>query len=323
VPISLGPITTSSANHLERFTEPGSAGGDAPHGAGAVSGGPAIGDFASLLKCPTAKRVEATRTPLSSTEASDAIARAFESLTGIPLDGPAKSILTAQWAHETGHGASMYNFNFGGIKGVGPSGLTVSQRTKEGYGANEHRITDQFRAYNTIEEGATDYAKLLLTRYGDAVNAARAGDPQGFVRGLRQKGYFTGDPTAYERSITTIANQLSQYGPDNLAPQSVGKSPRNVFQSEHLASAQPIHVQDRALWSQLQGTMALMVPPQPAALLQAGDERANASLADDFGGISAVRALSMADEIARSTIELARVDADRDKTGPVATRRSG
>ena len=111
-----------------------------------------------------------------------------------------------------GNGASMYNYNFGGIKGMGPGGLSVSQRTKEGFGASERTITDRFRAYRTAEEGATDYVKLLTQRFPEAVQSAQAGDPAGFVSGLKQRGYFTGDAGAYTRSVSSLTAQAMSNG---------------------------------------------------------------------------------------------------------------
>ena len=174
--------------------------------------------FDALLSARTAKAavtpaiVPPTRTRLDGTQAADALRAAFTNVTGQPPSEHTVAILTAQWAHETGNGASMYNYNFGGIKGMGPSGLSVSQRTKEGFGATEHTITDRFRAYRTAEEGATDYVKLLTQRFPEAIKAAQNGDPAGFVTGLKQRGYFTGDASVYTRSVTSLTAQAMNKG---------------------------------------------------------------------------------------------------------------
>jgi hypothetical protein len=156
--------------------------------------------------------VPPVRTRLDGTQASDALRAAWTRVTGQPPSEHTVAILTAQWAHETGNGASMYNYNFGGIKGMGPSGLSVSQRTKEGFGATERTISDRFRAYRTAEEGATDYVKLLTQRFPEAVQSAQAGDAAGFVSGLKQRGYFTGDAGAYTRSVTSLTAQAMSNG---------------------------------------------------------------------------------------------------------------
>jgi hypothetical protein len=152
--------------------------------------------------------VNAVKTPVTPEQARALIADALEHVTGEKPTPESVAILTAQWAHETGRGASMYNYNFAGIKGTGPSGLTVAQRTREGWGATERTIVDNFRAYQTAEEGARDYVGLLKARFPAALDAAKQGDPGGTVRALKQAGYFTGDEGAYTRSVTKIAKEL-------------------------------------------------------------------------------------------------------------------
>ena len=158
--------------------------------------------------------VRATRTELSGSQAADALRGAWTKVHGEAPGQKTLAILTAQWAHETGRGASMLNYNFGGIKGTGPSGLSAEYRTREGWGPTERRIVDRFRAYRTAEEGAVDYVQLLSTRYGAAVQAAKEGDSAGFVRGLKARGYFTGNEQAYVRSVTRLANDAMTHGFD-------------------------------------------------------------------------------------------------------------
>jgi hypothetical protein len=153
--------------------------------------------------------VAPVRTAITTEQASALIAGAFEQVTGEKPSTETVAVMTAQWAHETGRGASMFNYNFAGIKGTGPSGLTVAQRTREGWGASERTITDNFRAYRTAEEGALDYVKLLSTRFPRAFEAAKTGDPAATVRALKQERYFTGDEVAYTRSVTRIAREIA------------------------------------------------------------------------------------------------------------------
>lgn len=168
--------------------------------------------FNALLAVKTraaaaATLVAPTRTRLDGTQAAAALRSAWTNVTGQPPSQQTVAVLTAQWAHETGNGASMYNYNFGGIKGASPDGFSVSQRTHEGFGATERAITDRFRAYRTAEDGATDYVKLLVHHFPEAAESATKGDPVGFVQGLKQRGYFTGDPTAYTRSVSSLTAQ--------------------------------------------------------------------------------------------------------------------
>lgn len=180
--------------------------------------------LADAAKTERAGVVAAVRTPITAEQARSLIAGALERMTGEPPSKEQVAILTAQWAHETGRGASMYNYNFAGIKGTSPEGLSVMQRTREGYGATERTITDGFRAYRTAEEGADDYVALLQRRFPAALEASKAGDPAGCVRALKQAGYFTGDEVAYTRSVTQMARELA---PDSLdfAPPSLPSLP--------------------------------------------------------------------------------------------------
>lgn len=175
-----------------------------------VAGRRTLGEGA---KSARAGVVAPVRTPLTPEQAGGLIAGALERQTGEPPSKETVAILTAQWAHETGRGASMFNYNFAGIKGTSPAGLSVMQRTREGYGASERTITDGFRAYRTAEEGADDYVSLLKRRFPAALDAAQAGDPAGCVRALKQAGYFTGDEVAYTRSVTQMARE---FAPDSL-----------------------------------------------------------------------------------------------------------
>ena len=74
---------------------------------------------------------------------------------------------------ETGSGRSMYNNNFGGIKGQGPSGQSVAMRTREREGDSERKITDKFRAYDTPAEGASKVAPLTPARRRPSTSAPR------------------------------------------------------------------------------------------------------------------------------------------------------
>lgn len=169
-------------------------------------------EFAQKLRAAEGQAVAATRTRLSVAEAGAALESAWSARFGAPPPAEAVAILTAQWSHETGGGSSMFNYNFGGIKGTGPSGLHVTQRTREGYGAHEVTIRDRFRAYQTAHEGAVDYVSLLERKYPKALGAAEQGDPARFVEELHSGGYFTGDKSAYTRSVSTKAAALLREG---------------------------------------------------------------------------------------------------------------
>jgi hypothetical protein len=161
-------------------------------------------------------RVAPSRTPLSGTQASEALRRAYMRVTGEEPSQGTLAILTSHWALETGQGQSMYNYNFAGIKGKGPEGMTAVMNTREGYGANTTHIRDGFRAYSSAEDGAADYIALLQRRYGGALDAAKNEQPGQFVEQLKAKGYFTGDPELYAKGVTQLANRAMAHGFDAL-----------------------------------------------------------------------------------------------------------
>jgi len=169
--------------------------------------------------------VEAQRTPLTGTEAAKRLARAYRRELGHQPSAETLAVLTAHWAHETNQGAAMYNYNFGGIKGVGPSGAYANHRTREGKGLREQRKTARFRAYTKATEGAIDYVSLLQRLYGRALEAAARGDVAGFVNGLRQGGYFSGDEDIYLQKVAAFVVLSKEWGFDALGPS--GISPKH------------------------------------------------------------------------------------------------
>lgn len=274
--------------------------------------------FASALASEGVRWTEAKRTPLTAEQAMTAIAAAFEAQTGRALSSSGRALLTAQWAHETGHGTSMFNYNFGGIKGAGPNGLSVAQRTREGFGSSERTITDGFRAYDSAEQGAQDYVRLLLSRYGSAVEAAEQGDAGAFVRSLRTKGYFTGDPSAYQRSIACIARQLTgeESCADGVNPDRLAAGTRGLGLDLGTFPA-TMHGTPRS-----EGRLVeLMQAPVPAGLIAASfDYGSIRSPLSDVDQVGAAAALDMADQITRAALRIAQEDKEQGST--VETRTS-
>jgi hypothetical protein len=165
--------------------------------------------------------VEARRTPISGTLAAKSLERAYRRLVGRRPGRETIVLLTAHWAHETNQGASMFNYNFGGIKGIGPDGSYVLERTREGSGRSERRKKHRFRAYPDATEGALDYLSLLQRLYGPALDAAALGDVDGFVKSLKQGGYFSGDEHVYLVKMMAFINAAEQWGYDALGPSGI------------------------------------------------------------------------------------------------------
>ncbi len=187
--------------------------------------------FADALKRKSQPReVAIQRTPMTGEQAADALRAGWTKIYGSPPNRDTLAVLLAQWSHETGSGQSMYNYNFGGIKGSSPEGLTMRCRTREGHGANERTIRDNFRAYRTAADGAEDYLRLLDRRYGSAMDSARAGAPVSFVKNLKRGGYFTGSEAAYIKSVSSMTESIRSKGYNavgvaNAAPQTLSDQP--------------------------------------------------------------------------------------------------
>lgn len=216
-PQTLGALGLHSGGQdTNRATARQAVGGQTylPSTSGKTPGGLTAGQLANAANARRAGKgtkqaiqmVAPKRTPMKGEDAASALRTAWTNRFGTPPSERTVAILTAQWAHETANGKKMNNYNFGGIKGTGPSGLSASYKTREGWGATEIKITDRFRAYTGPEEGASDYISLLARRYPEATNAAAMGDATGFVSGLKQRRYFTGNEVAYTKRV----NQLAQ-----------------------------------------------------------------------------------------------------------------
>lgn len=154
------------------------------------------------------------KTPLAPSEIRAALATAYRSIHGEAIPERMLDVLSAQACTETAHGASMYNFNFGGIKGTSPEGFTAKLRTREVFDGEEVTIRDGFRAYSSATEGAKDYLNLLERRFPTALDAARSGDVDGFVTRLKAGRYFTADAGQYAASLRGIV----QGGFDDSGP---------------------------------------------------------------------------------------------------------
>jgi len=166
---------------------------------------------------PISSTVPPKLTPISGSEAARALRRAW---TKTMQRAPSKDVvlvLTAHWAHETHGGRSMFNFNFGGIKGKGPDGLSCVREAHEGSGYHVRALLDRFRVYRDAKEGAEDYLSLLMRKYPAAVEAAERGDVTDFVGALKRGGYFTGSEADYARSLSELVIRAYEQGFDTLS----------------------------------------------------------------------------------------------------------
>ncbi len=157
-------------------------------------------------------------TPMRPEEAAQHLSDAWEAVLGKPPPDKALALLWAQWALETGRGRWMVDFNFAGVKGTAPRGGSAVWWTSEGPDDDARRVRSRFRAYRSAEEGARDYVRMLKRRYPLAIRAARRGDAKGFVQALARRGYFTSEPDAYCRALSSLSHQFLDDDFDGLPP---------------------------------------------------------------------------------------------------------
>lgn len=134
-----------------------------------------------------------------------------------PSDG-VLAILCAQWAHETGRGNHMFNFNFAGIKATRASnsnwdGASVyllageAGRTGDTHGT----VYRNFRAYGSAIQGAQDYLGVLMRVHGEAIRrVVESPDPSRYVQDLVRSHYVdtgNGSGEGYIRSVASLSRE--------------------------------------------------------------------------------------------------------------------
>lgn len=195
-----------------------------------------------------AREVEPTRTPVTRTEIRAALARAHQEMTGHAATPALLDTLTAQASLETAGGAKMYNYNFGGIKGQGPSGLTAKCRTFEVEGGKQVHIRDGFRAYTSLDEGAKDYLGLMRGQFKSALAKAETGDVRGFAHELHEAHYYTASEADYAAALGAPAASGGSRGSPPTAslgpPRGLGPPPDPLIPSEMLSASQLTRILD-------------------------------------------------------------------------------
>ena len=176
---------------------------------------------------PSPVQVAPERTPSTPTELRTALARAHKRVTGKEATSATLDILTAQVCHETARGEKMYNFNFGGIKGAGPTGKTAACMTRECLDSGDVRIKQNFRAYDSLEQGAVDYLSMMKSRFSSAMSQAERGDVNGFAHALKESHYYTAPEAEYASSLRSLAGKTGAN--PSTTPSSYVPSDPNAF----------------------------------------------------------------------------------------------
>lgn len=180
-----------------------------------------------------ARVVEPKRTAVSIADIRGALTRAHRSLYGREPSPAMLDTLTAQVSHETGRGEQMYNYNFGGIKGKGPTGATAACMTSEVLAQGEVRLRQNFRAYDSLDQGAIDYVAFMHGRYNGALAKAEVGDLDGYAHALKQSGYYTASESDYAAALRAHAGIAAKH-PGKTDPASFASDPSTFSNSFEL-----------------------------------------------------------------------------------------
>jgi hypothetical protein len=160
-----------------------------------------------------AREVAAKKTVTAPAEVRAALAKAHQEVTGEPASNGLLDILTAHVSLETAGGTRMFNYNFGGIKGRSPAGETARYMTHEVLANGEKKAMSQpFRAYSTLQEGAADYLQVMRSRFPEALEQARGGDPAAFASALKRRGYYTASEESYTSAIKRLTGDSTSTG---------------------------------------------------------------------------------------------------------------
>lgn len=146
-----------------------------------------------------------TKTPKEFLERYEKMATDSSKQTGI-----SKDLILAQLALESGWGEHINQNNIGNIKpGAGWKGnrqtlMTTEYDPKKGYS----KLNQEFRAYNTPEEGFKDYASFLISnaRYKPVIGIE---DPYKAAEVMAKTGYAT-DPQ-YAEKLKNIITKIKEY----------------------------------------------------------------------------------------------------------------
>ena len=129
--------------------------------------------------------------------------------TGVPARFiAAQAALESNWGRNEIRGADgAPSHNLFGIKATrGWRGKTVETLTTEYANAAAAKTSAKFRAYASDSEAFMDYARLLKSRYKEAI--AAGGDAAQFAQGLQRAGYAT-DPRYAEKVARVIQTSFS------------------------------------------------------------------------------------------------------------------
>jgi hypothetical protein len=174
-------------------------------------------------------------TVLTAREAILALRSAYETLEGVTPSPECLSLHTAQAMLEAARFRSCHNYCFTNAKASTtyqgffncykcnekladgwhwyvPEGELIGSYGTPLKGApiavpDGHPQT-RFRAFLSAEAGALDHMALEKRKFPEAYTAARAGDPVGFVHGLKIRTFFTADEAPYLAGVSSLQREV-------------------------------------------------------------------------------------------------------------------
>lgn len=174
--------------------------------------------------------VPRVRTKPTIKEWSDALSTVWEEVVVTPAEPTLEmlAVLWAQFALETGRGASCFNNNLGNIKAQAAwSGDYCVLHTFEFVNRKRIEIDDNFRSFPTLIDGARDYLTFLSRpSYREPFACILQGDPLAFAKALKAKGYYTAAVADYARGLIALSAEfltLMRLEEENTLPS--GKEP--------------------------------------------------------------------------------------------------
>lgn len=157
-------------------------------------------------------------TPMTALESLLAFREAFSKEVGRTPSNSTLAILVAQSALETGRWKSMHCFNFGNIRP--PKNWTGDYcqfRCNEQITPGKWVWFDppaagsNFVAFEDAASGAAFYMHMLASRWPEAWTAALSGNATAFVRGLKERGYFTANEAPYLAAVIKLCSEFLDY----------------------------------------------------------------------------------------------------------------
>lgn len=185
----------------------------------------------------------AQKTPCTPGQMIVALGGCWKKYTGLDPSESVKALrlLTAQWSLETGRGASCMCWNLGNVKSVEGDGYDYTFfACGEILGSDPaHRAANsspliaikwdngttaevevqpkhpwcRFRAFASLEAGASDWLQLMIGRFHGAWDELLGGDPHAFAVALHTLRYFTADPAQYGNTLAALYDEFSYLFP--------------------------------------------------------------------------------------------------------------